>query len=92
MVDIGQIQHFAHRERAGLQLADTVTSAFYRGLRHANGRAGDIKFATLLKPRVAEGQNGTFGFGVKLLPDHWDKTLQDHQREIFELFGAPRKK
>jgi hypothetical protein len=92
MVDLQQIYHHGHKERAGLQLADVVTSAFYRGLDHANGRSGEVRFAEMLKPRVAEGPNGIFGFGVKLQPDHWDRTLQDHQREIFEIFGAPKKK
>jgi hypothetical protein len=89
--DFQQVHHFSHKERAGLQLADVVTSAFYRGLGHVNGRAGDTRFAAILKPRVAEGPLGTFGFGVKLQPDHWDRTIQDHQREVFEFFGAPKK-
>lgn len=89
--DFQQVRHFSHKERAGLQLADVVTSAFYRGLGHANGRPGDVRFARILKPRVAAGDNGTFEFGVKLQPDHWEQTLQDHQREIFEMFGAPEK-
>ncbi|MDR3529022.1 MAG: DUF3800 domain-containing protein [Rhodopila sp.] len=91
VVDIQQIHHFSHRQRAGLQMADIVTSAFYRGLGQANGRAGDVRFSSILKPRVAEGPEGVFGFGVKLQPDHWDRTLMDNQREIFELFGAPLK-
>ena len=91
VVDVQQIHHYGHKDRAGLQLADVVTSAFYRGLGHASGRSGDVRFAEILKPRVAEGPNGPFGFGVKLQPDHWDRTLKDHQREIFEIFGAPRK-
>ena len=89
--DFQQIHHFAHKERAGLQLADVVTSAFYRGLGHGDGRLGNDRFARILKPRVAEGPQGIFGFGVKLQPDYWDRTLQDHQRNIFELFGAPLK-
>jgi hypothetical protein len=89
--DPQQVHHFSHRDRAGLQLADVVTSAFYRGLGHADGKSGDVRYATILKTRVARGPNGVFGFGVKLQPDHWDRSLQDHQREVFELFGAPLK-
>ena len=89
--DSQQVYHFSHKERAGLQLADVVTSAFYRGLGQANGRDGDTKYAAILRPRVADGVNGSFGFGVKLQPDHWQRTLQDHQRSLFELFGAPTK-
>jgi hypothetical protein len=91
VVDIQQIHHFSHRQRAGLQMADIVTSAFYRGLGQANGRAGDVRFSSILKPRVAGGSEGVFGYGVKLQPDHWDKTLRNNQREIFEMFGAPQK-
>ena len=91
MFDFQQVHHFSHKKRAGLQLADVVTSAFYRGLSQADGRLGETKFARMLAPRVAEGSNGAFGFGVKLQPDNWDSTLQDRQREIFELFGAPPK-
>lgn len=89
--DFQQVHHFSHKERAGLQLADVVTSAFYRGLGHANGRDGDTRYASILRPRVAECPDGPFGFGVKLQPVYWQKTLQDHQRPIFELFGAPPK-
>ncbi len=89
--DFQQVHHFSHRERAGLQLADVVTSAFYRGLGQVNGRLGDVRYAAILKPRVAEASNASFGFGVKLQPDHLEHTLQDHQREVFELFGAPPK-
>ena len=91
LFDFQQVHHFSHKDRAGLQLADVVTSAFYRGLAPANGRPGDTRFAKILAPRVAEGPAGAFGFGVKLQPDYWDRTLQDHQREVFELFGAPPK-
>ena len=89
--DFQQVHHFSHKERAGLQLADVVTSAFYRGLGQANGRAGETKYASILRPRVAESIDGPFGFGVKLQPDYWQRTLQDHQRSLFELFGAPAK-
>jgi hypothetical protein len=91
LVGLEHVLHFSHKERAGLQLADVVTSAFYRGLGHAGGKVGGTEFATILKPRVASGPDGIFGFGVKLQPDHWNRTLHDHQRPIFELFGAPQK-
>lgn len=88
VVDFQQVHHFSHKERAGLQLADVVTSAFYRGLKQTNGRPADLRYASILKPRVAEGPDGIFGFGVKLQPDHWDTTLAADQLGIFELFGA----
>jgi hypothetical protein len=88
--EISEVYHFAHQERAGLQLADVVTSAFYRGLTLARGRVGDTRYASMLRARVAEGPNGPFGFGVKLLPPNWQATLQPHQRPLFELFGAPQ--
>ena len=91
VVDFQQIYHYAHKDRAGLQLADVVTSALYRGLGRANGPAGDTRFAAMLAPRAAEGPDGVFGFGLKLMPDHWDATLRDHQRALFEMFGSPEK-
>jgi hypothetical protein len=88
VVDIGSIYHYDHSKRAGLQFADVVAGAFYRGLSHADGRSGDTQFVQTIAPRVAEGPDGIFGFGVKLMPDHWKRTLRLDQRKIFDLFGA----
>ncbi|WP_158745677.1 DUF3800 domain-containing protein [Acidisphaera sp. L21] len=89
VIDIQQVHHASHRERAGLQLADVVTSAFYRGLTSTGGRRGDTRFAEILKPRVASGSDGVFRFGVKLQPDQWADRLSGDQKAIFEMFGAP---
>lgn len=91
VVDVNLISYASHKIRAGLQLADVVTSAFYQGLTQAYGKKGKTDFVKILKPRVASGPKGVFDFGVKLLPDHWQHTLRPDQCAIFELFGAPRK-
>lgn len=90
VVDLQRVHHFDAVERAGLQFADVVAAAFYQGLGQGTGKPGDTSYARILQPRVAEGPDGVFDFGLKLLPDHWDRTLGDHQRELFEIFGAPK--
>lgn len=86
------VQRYPHTERAGLQLADTVASAFLK--------AADIydtgcepQYAKLLAPRMArkpDTKDGKVaGYGVKLMP--WTlkraKLPTTQQEEIFRFYG-----
>lgn len=105
VVEISEILNFGHKESFGLQLADVAAAAFYQALGETPTnnphdkvavRVADARFASLLQPRVATGENGIqFGTGLKLMFDvrkyHYNTLpLSQDQRLIFEQFGAPR--
>jgi hypothetical protein len=64
-----QMHSFANRDRAGLQLADTVASAFYCGLEELTTAPPNSEYAKLLEPRMAfDDQRRILDCGVKIMP------------------------
>ncbi len=85
---------YPHKKRAGLQLADTVASAFFKACDYCDTGACDPEFARLLNPRmcrVPDGNNGQVsGYSVKLMPRFKDAKLNPKQAEIYTFYGYPR--
>jgi hypothetical protein len=85
---------FNHSERAGLQVADIVASAFFAAADKHNTGGCRPEFAKLLEPRMARAddrQRGMIsGYGFKLMPSMLRARLDPDQREIFSFYGYPR--
>ena len=87
VVDVNQVFAYGHRRRAGLQLADTVASAFYQAVDINKPGICDPQFAELLAPRMCLGLSGeVYGFGVKLMPHMHQARLLPKQRHIFDYY------
>ncbi|MCK1756122.1 DUF3800 domain-containing protein [Bradyrhizobium sp. 137] len=81
---INQVAAYDSSERAGLQLSDTIASAFYQSV---NGPAPDYSYALALKPRMARRPDGQiFDYGLKLMPSGYLQRAGLQQRKIFELY------
>jgi hypothetical protein len=85
---------FPHKQRAGLQLADTVASAFFKACDCVDTGGCDPQFAKLLLPRMCRAPDGNVGaisgYSVKLMPRFKDAKLLAEQAEIFTYYGYPR--
>jgi uncharacterized protein DUF3800 len=85
---------FPHKQRAGLQLADTIASAFFKACDCVDTGACDPQFAKLLDPRMCRDPDGyegaTSGYSVKLMPAFNSANLLPAQAEIFSYYGYPR--
>lgn len=77
-----------HWSRPGLQLADTVASAFYSACNTIGPGQWDTAPALALSPIIAKENGKTSDFGVALQPTPpWKGDLTGDQRQIFEHFG-----
>ncbi len=88
-MDFGQIYTYPAKDRAGLQLADCVASAFYSALETTAEGTVRPEFAKALAPRMARSQNGRiFNFGLKLWPNHAPTVVKPNQREVLDFYFA----
>ncbi|MFN3399530.1 MAG: DUF3800 domain-containing protein [Ferrovibrio sp.] len=86
-IDEHRIFTYDHRERAGLQLADVVASAFYQAATGKSGDESDIAPAKTLAPRMCVARNGTvFNYGLKFMPAYYKAQLTPVQKRIFEFY------
>jgi Protein of unknown function (DUF3800) len=88
MLDWDLMEAHAHADRAGMQLADFVASAFFQAADILDVKERDIRPAIALKPIMAK--EGTFwhDFGVALFPTPARVAdLKSEQKEIFERYG-----
>lgn len=75
-------------QRAGLQLADIVASAFYQAADAHGPGEWAIDGAEALRPIMAKENNQQRDFGVALFPTPaWKANLSDQQKQIFESYG-----
>lgn len=85
---------YPHKQRAGLQLADAVASAFFKSCDWLDTGACDPTFAKLLGDRMCrapDNQGGEIsGFSVKLMPAFRKAALLPQQAAIFTHYGYPR--
>jgi hypothetical protein len=85
---------YPHKQRAGLQLADTVASAFFKACDYCDTGECDPEFARLLNPRmcrVPDAHGGDVsGYGVKLMPRFKIAELRPEQAAIFTYYGYPK--
>lgn len=84
---------YPHYERAGLQLADIVASAFFKAADKYSTGSCDPRFAKALRPRVAKYRDrpseNAAGYGVKLIPSLKGAKLLQEQQDIFRYYGYP---
>lgn len=84
---------YRHHERAGLQYADVVASAFFKACDKFDTGSCHPQFAKALKPRMARSPDNLSGrisgHGVKLIPSLKRAQLDEDQAEIFTHYGYP---
>lgn len=78
----------------GLQLADVVAGAFFKGCDVYDTKSCDPKFAELLRQRIARWPDTNCGqisgYGIKLMPAWRKARLRQDQQKIFHSFGYPQ--
>jgi hypothetical protein len=90
VVDLKQIRDVAHKNDAGLQLADCSAGAFYQAVSLDGQRQCQTDYATALIPRLYRSPRGRIlGYGVKVMPQFRLMKLLPQQRAIFEALGFP---
>lgn len=93
-IDYDLLKVYPHYDRAGLQLADVVASAFFKACDIHNTGGCDPRFAMLLRSRMARFQDKPSelhaGYGVKLMPSLRGAKLLSEQEVIFRHYGYPR--
>ena len=88
MLDWGLMAAHPHGERAGLQLADFVGSAFYQAIDTGGEGKWDIEPAKALAPIMAKENGNPKDFGVALFPSRWwEAKLSSEQQTIFRHYG-----
>jgi Protein of unknown function (DUF3800) len=82
------MEHHPHWSRPGLQLADTVASAYYSAANTIGPGAWDTEPAKALSLIMAKENGSAVNFGVALQPDPaWKAELNEQQQEIFRHAG-----
>jgi hypothetical protein len=88
------IHIYNHKQRAGLQLADAVASAFFKACDCCDTGECDPQFARLLSDkmcRVPDGWVGEIsGYSVKLMPSFKQAKLLPEQAAVFTHYGYPK--
>jgi hypothetical protein len=93
VVDIDDVHAFDHSQRAGLQLADTVASAFYQAVEYWPALKCEPEFAKLLHGRMARSRKGQIlEYGLKPMPYLRKAKLIPAQKDVFEFYGFPQTK
>lgn len=88
LLDWNLMEAHPHGERAGLQFADFVASAFYQAIDTGGDGEWSLEPAQALAPIMAK-ENGTpRDFGVALFPTRWwEAKLTPEQEKIFRHYG-----
>jgi hypothetical protein len=93
VVDLKLVYDIAHKNEAGVQLADVVAGAFYEAVSMERKDPPNSSYAKLLIPRLYRGPRGLIlDHGVKVMPQLQRARLLPEQRGIFEAVGFPREK
>jgi hypothetical protein len=88
MLDWNLMEAFPHEERAGLQLADFVASAFYQAIDCLGPGEWNMEPAKAVQPIIAREKGVQRDFGLALFPTPaWKSDLTPDQRQIFEHYG-----
>lgn len=88
MLDWDLMEAHSHADRAGMQLADFVASAFFQAADILDVKERDIRPATMLKPIMAKEGGFWHDFGVSLFPTPARAAdLKSEQTQIFEQYG-----
>ncbi|MDE2364263.1 MAG: DUF3800 domain-containing protein [Hyphomicrobiales bacterium] len=87
VVDTRQMFAFANKDRAGLQLADTVASAFYCGLEQLSANPPNPEYAQLLERRIARDDRRTLnGCGIKFMPKWMPERITGHAKPLIDFY------
>lgn len=88
VIDFDHIYTYQGKERAGLQLADCVASAFYQGVELNRGNIVRPQSAIALETRMCRSKRGKiFDFGVKVLPRHAMSLVLPQQRNLLDFYS-----
>jgi Protein of unknown function (DUF3800) len=88
MLDWNLMRAFPHEERAGLQLADFVASAFYQAIDFLGPGEWNTAPAEALLPIIATENGKRNDFGAALFPSRWwEAGLLPEQEQIFRFYG-----
>ncbi|OWV77273.1 hypothetical protein ATY76_04885 [Rhizobium sp. R339] len=79
------VENYPHYQRAGLQLADVVASAFYQAVDNLDTGPCEPKYAIALENRMALGPDGERrDYSVVLQPTPcWEVDISEEQKKIF---------
>lgn len=89
VVNVDQIFSHPNRMRAGLQLADVISSSFYQAVERTQSGSVRPEPAKLLRPRIClrPGLDGSrYGYGLKVMPTWIPPRLQTDQRHILDFY------
>lgn len=98
VLDFRLMENHRHEDRAGLQLADVVASAFYTAVDNLETGPCFIDPARLLAPRMGYERNV---YGNKIIKDYglvlqptpdWEAPISEDQKAIFKHYGYDFKK
>jgi len=86
VIDIDAIDAIDHSRNAGLQLADTIASAFAAGVEIDRYGNCEPRYAEILKRITYERRGNYFSYGVKLVPPHHNMELAAEQVRFIDIF------
>ena len=90
VIDLDQIYTAAHKNEAGVQLADVVAGAFYQAVCMDGKNPCVTEYAEILKRRIYRARRGLFlNHGIKPMPNLTKMGLLPEQRRLFEIYGFP---
>lgn len=93
VMDYRLVEEYKHKERAGLQLADAVASAFYTAIDNLDTGPCFYAPAEALKSRIAYEKTE---FGTKKMDDYgvvlqpipaYSVEINEEQKHIFKYYG-----
>jgi hypothetical protein len=89
VVDTREMHSFSNKDRAGLQLADTVASAFYCGLEKLTDEPPNAEYAKLLEPRMArDDRRKILDCGVKIMPKRMPTSILGPARDLVDFYAT----
>lgn len=86
--DVNQVFSAPNKMLAGLQLADSVASAFYQGVERTAEGILKPEFAKMLRPRLCPRpySRNQYGFGLKVMPTWISSRLPPDQRTLLDFY------
>ncbi|MBD9372799.1 DUF3800 domain-containing protein [Rhizobium sp. ARZ01] len=83
------VEDFPHYQKAGLQFADVVASAFYQAVDNLDTGPCNVRYAMALEKRMALGiSDEHHDYSVVLQPTPcWEADISEDQKSIFRHYG-----
>lgn len=86
VIDINGVDAKDHHSNAGLQLVDTVASAFANGVEPDRYGNCEARYAEVLRRIVYNRNRNYFSYGVKFYPRYEDIPISADQLRFISLF------